>query len=187
MGIYTFNSTLVKSEHVHAVTLYNCTLITSETGDYGPYAGYQIKVTHDTTGCGNPSSYFYLELKNDISWSRISCEFEVEGVASCWGFNDGSYALDGNLQSYNESSYDIIPNYRAINSWEKSQFQSHGRISACDNESNNFFHGSFHTGNPKRFLMRRRKNNLSNRGGLSHGRSCNNSGVYSIIRNIRIW
>jgi len=188
MGVYTVNSTLVKAEHVHGVTLYNCTIISAETGDVGPYGGYQVKVTHDTSGCGSSqSNYFYLELKSSLVGKYISCEFEMTGVASCWGFNDAGYALGGNLLSYSESSGDLIPNYRSLNSWEKTQFQSHNKISACDNDSNNFFHSSYHTGNPKKLLMRRRRDNLSANFGPSHGRSCNNTGVYTIIRNIRVW
>lgn len=187
MSVYNINSTLVTLGNVYGVTVSNCTIISAETGNVGPFGGYQLKVSHDTTGCGGPSSYVYLELNTDISWKYIACEFELTGVASCWGFNDGSFALDGNLLTYDESNLDIIPNTRALNSWEKTQFQSHNRISACDNESNNFFHSSFQTGDPKKFFMRRRRNNLNNRAGISHGRSCNNTGVHTIIKNIRIW
>lgn len=187
MSVYNLNSTLVKQENVYGITVSNCTIISGETGNTGPFGGYQIKVTHDTTGCGNPSSYFYLELNTNIAWRYIACEFELTGVASCWGFNDGTYALDGNLLSYDEANLDLIPNYRAFNSWEQTQFQSHSRVVACDNESNNFFHSTYQVGDPKKFIMRRRRNNLSNRAGISHGRSCNNTGVYTIVKNIRVW
>lgn len=188
MGVYTVNSTIIKENDIYGITLYNCTIINSETGNYGPYGGYQIKVSHDTSGCGNPGSNFYVEIKSSVVGKYLSCEFEMTGVASCWGFNDGGYSgTDGNLLSYNESSGDIIPNYRSLNSWEKTQFQTHSKISACDNDSNNFFHSGYHTGDPKIFLMRRRRNNLNSNFGPAHGRSCNNTGVHTIIRNIRVW
>lgn len=186
MSVFGGNrGTLVTSDMVFAVNLTGSSVVTSGTGNIGPYGGYQLRVTHDNSGCGGPDSRAYLELKNDINWRFISCEFIMEGTAACWGFNDGTYASTGNLASYNESLGDIIPNYRAQNSWENPTFQSHNKVTACDNDANNFLRFS----GIKRFLMKRRISTQNSRGGIAIGRSCSStgSGSYTIIRNIRIW
>lgn len=177
--------TLVTSDMVYAVNLTGSTTVTSDTGNIGPYGGYQLRVTHDNSGCGGPDSRVYLELKNDIGWKYISCEFVMEGTAACWGFNDGTYAPTGNIASYDESQGDIIPNYRAQNSWENTTYQSHNKITACDNEANNFFRFN----GIKKLLMKRRISTANNRAGIGIGRSCSStgSGSYTIIRNIRVW
>ena len=176
---------LVKSEMVYAINLTGSTVVDLGTGNIGPYGGYQLRVTHDNSGCGGPDSRVYLELINNINWKFISCEFIMEGTAACWGFNTDSFAVPGNLTTYNESLGDIIPNYRAQNSWENPTYQTHDKISACDNDANNFFRFS----GVKRMLMKRRINIENSRGGISHGRSCSStgSGSYTIIRNIRVW
>tara|TARA_B110000285_G_scaffold104015_1_gene118436 strand:- start:1726 stop:2286 length:561 start_codon:yes stop_codon:yes gene_type:complete len=179
------NTTLVTWNNVSSITNSNCTIVMDETGNLGPDGGFQIKFYNPTGGCGSVAGRVTLLLNdNDFVWNYISCEFELMGTGSCWGFNDGTYSDLANLMTYSGGS-DFISEVRAVNSWENPTYQSHNRVSACDNDANNFFRFS----GVKRFIMKRRRNNLSSLAGISHGRSCNSTGVgsYTIIKNIRIW
>jgi len=177
-------SILVTSANIYAVNLSNCILL--DSGDKGIFGGYMVKVYHNTSGCGNPSSYIFLELNDSHPWTGIACEFELGGTASCWNFN---YNGDGYLLNYSENDGDIIPNERCLNCWEYAEFRTHSKVTACDNDSNNFFHGGYQKGDPKIFLMKRRRDGSGNKAGIYHYRSCNSTGAssYTIIKNIRIW
>lgn len=185
------NSRLVTSFDVNSITLVNCTLVTDQTGNIGIYGGYQVKCYHTTGGCGNPASGVFLELKDNINWTWMACEFELQGTGACWAFNNAGfvsgYPAAGNMLSYNQSLGDIIPNERCLNTWENPSYQTHSKVYACDNDANNFFR--FTTTNPKTFLMKRRRNVGAGFAGPEHSRSCNSFGVdaYTIIKNIYIW
>ena len=176
------NSSLITSVDVNSISLSTCTIITGSTGNLGTGGGYQLMFSHDNTDCSN--SRGYLELKDNISWSKIAYDMIMYGYASCWGFNDAGYSNGGNLLTYNESLGDMV--YNCLNSWEKIQFQTYNKQSACDNQSDNFFHGSFATGDPKVFRMIRRRNINGSLAGIAHGRACNGYGT-TLITNIRIW
>ena len=179
---YGRNITTVTSDLVYGVSLTNATVNASNTGNFN--GKYQLRVDHQGVGCG--SSGFYLELNDNVPWSNITFEVYLVGTCSCWSFCTGGYApASGNILSYNEGNGDLIS--RAFNSWELSQFQTHNRESACDNDSNNFFHSSFSVGDPKRFFMRRRRNVNGSRAGIALGRACIGSVGYSIVQNIVIW
>lgn len=179
------NNILVTSDLINSIGLNGAALVSGETGNYGPNGGFQIKCYVTATGC--TSSDIYIELKDNIQWTNISCEFILAGNASCWSFNGPSYL--GNLYPYDESLGDSIPNERCLNSWEYPEFQTHNKVDACDNSSNNFFHGSFQKGDPKTFLMKRRRNVNGSLAGIYHHRACLSNGPASttIIRNIYIW
>lgn len=188
---YGINSYKVTSGMVHSVTTYN-TIIVSE-GNTATDGSYQLTVYHTTEGCGTEAdSGILVLLRDDILWTNITYEISLVGVASCWSFNvagqqgAGTGTADGNLLAYDPSAGDIFT--RANNSFEKSQFTT--KTSACDNNSNNFFHGTYQTGNPKSFFSKRRRKAISaGLAGIHHGRSCNSKGVgnTTTIRNIRIW
>ena len=186
---YGIQSTLVTSDLIYAVNLYNCTIVAAETGNIGNDGGYQVKVSHDTVGCGSQADNgFFLQLKDDIPWTRITWEWLGTGGAACWSFNNssayGTGAGDGTgyLLNY-DSSLDYIS--RSYLSWEVPDYQSHSRVYACDNDSNNFFR--YNTGVYRSFFMSRRRDTSGNKAGIHHGRSCNGAGYHTIIRNIRIW
>lgn len=178
-------STLVTSTHVYGVSVNSATINTGTTGDIGSRGGYQISVTHDNVGCS--STGVLLELNDLVAWTFVTFEVSLTSYCSCWSFCTGNYvsAGGGNILSYNEGNGDRIS--RAFNSWELPQFQTHNRESACDNDSDNFFHGSFSVGDPKTFFMKRRRNVNGNRGGIALGRACTGPAGLTIIRNIRIW
>lgn len=188
MGIYRGpNGHLVKSSDIYAINLLDATIIPEGTGDIGLNGGYQVKCYFGSSDCN--TSAIFLQLKNNIVWTNIACEFELCGTSSCWGFNATSYGVVpslGYLQPYNESLGDIIPNYRCKNTWEIPLHQTHNKVSACDNDSNNFFRG---INNPKTFIMKRRRDTSGNYAGINHGRACKAGGIenYTIIKNIYIW
>lgn len=184
---YGIASTLVTSDLVYAVNLKNSTIITEETGNIGPNGGYQVKFRHDTAGCGNPDSGIFVELNDNIPWTRITFEWLGLGTSACWSFNGGSYGADGwppsgYLQSF-DANQDIIS--RTYLTWEVPAYQSHNRINGCDTNPDNFFR--FNASEYKSLFMSRRRDTTGNRAGVHFGRSCNNVGDLTIIRNIRIW
>jgi hypothetical protein len=150
---------------------------------------YEIQFRHDTFGCGGPDSGILILIKDTISWKGITFEWLGNGTASCWSFmhssNFGSATgtSNGNLLAYNESLGDVIS--RPYLTWEVPAYQSHDRVYACDNNADNFF--IFNSDSYKSFFMKRRRNINGSLAGIHHGRSCNSTASFTIIRNIRIW
>lgn len=159
-----------------------------ESGDR--QGGFYVKFQHDQAGCGGPESGVFIEISNFISWSYVSMEFYLTGNAACWDFNNGTRATNignsasGNLLTFN-SALDAVT--KAENCFELPQFTL--QMSACDNNSNNFFHGSYNVGSYKTFRIVRRRNQNGNLAGPMHARSCNSTGTGSdtIIKNIYVW
>ncbi len=184
---YGINSVKVITSMIDSVTTTGGT-ITEQTTNAN--TKYEITFRHDLGGCGNPDSGILILLKNTIAWTRISFEWLGNGTAACWSFMDPSSnfgsatgTVTGNLLGYNESLGDVItkPNL----TWEVPEYQSHPRTTACNNDANNFFR--FNSSSFKSFRMTRRRNVNGSLGGIHHGRSCNSTGSFTIIRNIRIW
>jgi|14BtaG_2_1085337.scaffolds.fasta_scaffold16549_2 hypothetical protein len=142
-------------------------------------------------GCDN--SAVYIRLKDPIDWNMISCRFTINGYASCWSFNSssgyGPGPYDGNLHSYDPSKNDFFSESRSTNSWGHTQFQSHSRVFACDNNSNNFYHSGYHLGDPKIFIMKRRRNLNGELAGIYHSTACQGSGTGHNVKisDINIW
>lgn len=180
-------TTKVTASMVNSVTLHNTQqTVSGDVDGYYVFEGYK-------TVAGCDSSGVYIELNDTIQWNRISCRFIINGSASCWSFNDGSGwgpgPYDGNLQSYDPAQSDFFSEERSINSWGYTQFQSHSRTFACDNDSNNFYHGSYQVGDPKMFIMRRRRNDSGSLAGIYHSTACQGSGVGHNVKimDINIW
>lgn len=181
----------VTSANIDSVSITGGTLISA--GNNGPAGEYQVVFQHDLFGCGNPDSGVYIQLNDTIKWSNIVYRWSGTGLASCWSFNQSGYgaAADpvnggtGNLKSYDESLGDGV--FYSYLTWEVPAYQSHNRVSACDNDSNNFFR--YNETLPKAFSIKRRRNSLSSLAGIHHGRSCNSTGAGAIttINNIRIY
>jgi hypothetical protein len=184
------NAITVTSSMIYGISLYE--MVATESLDVNGsfvFSGYK-------TAAGCSSSSVFIELKDTIQWNRIACRFIINGVAACWSFNDiGSWSggpgpASGYLLQYDTSAGDHFSEERfTLNSWEKPQFKSHWRTGACDNDSNNFYHPSFQTGDPKTFFMRRRRDTSGNRAGIYHSSACQSSGTgHNItIRDIKIW
>lgn len=190
MGInYGPKSLLVTSANIDSVNITGGTILSA--GDTA--FGYEVQFRHDLFGCGGPDSGVFVKLNDSIVWNNISWTWLGIGSASCWSFNVAGYgaAADpagggtGNLQGYDTSLGDAIVDPYLC--WENPQFQSHNRVNACDNNSDNFM--IYNTGSYRSFTMKRRRNSMASLAGIHHGRSCNSTGGGSItiIRGIRIW
>lgn len=181
---YGINARLITSSDVSSITLNNMVIDYANTGNLGTNNSYQLRTTNDSVGCG--SCGVYLELNDNIPWKNISFEILLTGTAACWSFNVDGYGPSpgtGYLLGYDESVGDLVA--RSLNSWEVPAYQSHNKVSACDNDANNFFR--FDPAPYKSFFMRRRRNwTGNNKAGINSGRACAGAGT-TIIRNIRIW
>lgn len=178
---YGRNSRRIGSFDINLLTVANGTVVSSGEDSYG---GYFIKFQIDSAGCGAPNSRFSIELKDQTPWTNISYEAYNEGTASCWDFNAGGAFGLGNLLAYN-SSIDTIS--RAVNCFELPQFAK--KMSACDNNSDNFMHNVYAVGTFRSFFVTRRRNLTTSLVNLNFERSCNSTGTGSfiIVRNIFVW
>lgn len=169
----------VTADMISSVVNQNCTII-SEGNDSG--GGYSISYYFNLGGCGGTESGLHAFIKNNITWSRIFCKFTMEGIASCWTFNQTGYGgISPNLASYDTSQGDIIFRWDSTNSFENTSYNV--QVNACDNASTNFMR----YGGVKSFSMFMRRANTSP-AGFGHGRSCNGTGAgsYCTISDIYI-
>lgn len=162
---------------ISSVSLLNCT----NTNLSDIETGAVLTFSHPAIGCS--SSGFTILLKDIIPWTRITYKIYLTGTTSCWAFSEGtSYVpVNANIVSWN-SSQDRV--FFPINCWELPQYTL--KMSACDNNSDNFFHGSFATGSFREFYTTRRRDSMSSLAGLSCGRACLVAGT-TIISDIRVW
>lgn len=210
---YGRGSTRITSSDVLAYYTNNMNNITS--GDVE--GGYEWYGTNTSGGCGSAQgdAGVLIVLKNNISWNRITCQFEFNGNSSCWTFlgggeltnstltggvfgrdgpnapseMQGSFSYNtggpGNILPYNESFGDRI--FQSVNSFGNS-INFVRKASACDNDNTNFFHGAFNNSDTKSFWTTRRRNlNYSDNAGIWFGKSCSSVGSFVRIKNIFVW
>jgi hypothetical protein len=170
---------VVTSLDINSIELLQTSIDTARTGDIGPNGSYQLFINHLNAGCD--LSRVNLQLKDNIDWTYITFEIETTGGSACWGYNSGNYSITGNMESYNEQLGDRI--FEPVNSWELSQFQSHDRTTACDNDSNNFMR--YNEAGPRSFCMKRRRSAGGGLVSISHGRACNYLGT-TLIKKITL-
>jgi hypothetical protein len=189
MGFYRGRkATRVNSSMVSSISITGGA-ITSQ-GDIGELGSFLVVFRHDTTGCGGPESGILVLLKDSIPWTRMSFDWEGTGTASCWSFMNtggsnygpGTGTPDGNMLSYGQTGDNLINSYLT---WEVPAYQTHNRVFACDNDSDNFFR--YDGGAFRKFRMIRTRNSSGSLAGIHHGRSCNTGGGLTIIKNIYIW
>lgn len=177
---YNQKATLVTGSMIDSVVANNTTIVTN--GDVN--GSYEFKGIINAAGCGSGvASDVFIKIKNTISWSKMTCFFEMDGVASCWNFNEGG----GNMLTYSEASGDRI--FRDTNAFS-SNANFVRKLNACDNDPSNFFHSAFATGGSssiKSFWVTSRRNMNGNISGPFHGRQCNDTGKYILIKNIFIF
>ena len=206
-------STQIKTSDVLAYYTNNMTNIS--VNDVG--GGFEFYGTNTQGGCGNPNgdAGLLIVLKDDISWNRITCQFEFNGTASCWTFLGGGsgtnstqdqnsgYGRSGpnvpgemsGSHPYNSSSPGNIYPYNEslgdtifndVNAFSNSV--NHIRKAhACDNDPTNMLHGAFNDAGYKSFWTTRRRNENGNNAGIFFGRSCSSVGSYYIVKNIFVW
>lgn len=181
---YGRNAYRVTQALVNSIGLVGATILAqSDVND-----GFEIKFQHNT-GNACDSSGVFVQLKDFIPWTRISAEFWTTGAAACWTFMEpggyGSSYGDGNIYNYDETSGDrCVKTYLAQ---DESQFASHYKASACDNDGNNFMR--YNTTTFRKCTFVRRRNVNGNLGGIHHGRACSEVGsnAITIIKNIYVW
>jgi hypothetical protein len=183
-------STRVSSADVNAVYTTGGSIITQIDDTNGEF---YFRFQHTASGCGAADTGFFIELKDTSpNWTWISCRIQLIGSAACWSFsNSSAYGAGvGNSGTANLQNYD--PTYgdsftRSYLSVNESPYDTHSKVYACDNDSNNFMR--YNTGVYRGFTMVRRRNMNGNLAGIHHGRSCNSTGSGSdtIVDQIRIW
>lgn len=185
MGIsYGKKPHYITADLVDTVTITNCTTVSNGNDSNGRYA---LEVYHNTGGCGTTDhSAINILIKDFIPWTILIYDVYVSGSAACWSFNQGTSYNQGthNILSFNSS---LDPVYKAKNCWEYPQFAL--KMTACDNNSDNFFHGNFKVGSYASWTaVRRRDTNAAGLAGVAAGRSCNTTGTGSVTRisNIRV-
>lgn len=134
---------------------------------------YYVTYSHPADGC--VSSGFAVKIKSSIPWNYLVCKFYLTGGSACWNFNTDGYSPSSGMLSYDVSAGDQI--FAPTNTFENTNFVK--KSSACDNESNNFFHQSFNTAAFKQFSMFSRRNGTSS-AGPTHGRACGTGGITTI-------
>jgi hypothetical protein len=136
--------------------------------------------------CGSNNGVRVL-IKDAIPWRRLYVSFLSTGTASCWGWNgDNGYGTglsgaNGNLLAYSSAAGDFTR--FESNVWNLPQFRKY--FSACDNNSDNYMHGSYAIGASRGFDMYCRRNSMASLAGPSHGRTCSVDGTIT-FRNMRI-
>lgn len=181
MGIkYGINYFDVTDLRVSSVSTSNCTVV--RNGDVN--GKYLLEVTHPNNGCGSQSGV-NIYIDDFIDWRYLSYKVYLTGTASCWRFNEGTGygTTTHNILGWDPNQGDTVG--AAQNCWELGQYTL--KMSACDNNADNFFHSSFHTGSFKSFIVKRRRDTSTTAlAGPAVGRTCSGSGT-TIISDIRVW
>ena len=158
-------------ENISTINLTSCTLSSSTwEGNYGSWTFSMQNVDCGSTG-------FNLIIDDStipFAWTKISWKTWFNFASSCWSFanNNNEYGTGShNILSWN-SSLDKIS--KPTNSFELSQYAI--KMSACDNNSDNFAHTSYLTGSSRNWNMFRRRNG-TNTSGPAAGFACTSGGT----------
>ena len=179
---YSISSTLVSSIAVTGGTVLS-------SGDVN--GSFEVRFRHDLGGCGSADSGIFVQLLDFTAWTMMAVQFELLGSASCWSFNTSGYGNavgnsgTGNMLTYSEAAGDkCVKTYLAQND---SPYTTHDKVSACDNNADNFMVAN--TGVYRKCTFIRRRNVNGSLAGPHHGRSCNASGAgaITVIKNIYVW
>jgi hypothetical protein len=161
--------------NISVSNLTNCTL--SSSGSDGVYGSWTFNMQN--VGCG--STGFNLII-NDATvpfvWTRIAWRTRIEFGSSCWSFanSNGDYGTGNhNISAWNVSLGDSVT--KPTNCWELPQYTL--KMSACDNNSDNFEHATYMTGTFRQWSMVRRRNGTSSAGPAA-GFACTGGGTCTI-------
>ena len=164
----------ITQAEVNSIVLEGST-ITSQADVDG---GFQIQFQHNVGGCG--SNNVFVQLKDFIPWTGISAEFWLSGASACWSFME-----NGNIYTYDEAAGDRC--VKTFLAQEDTQFSSHAKNAACDNDGNNFMR--YNTTTFRKCTFVRRRNVNGSLSGVHHYRACNETGAnaITIMKNIYVW
>lgn len=173
---------IITNYDVDSITTQNLTSIDKNGDEKG---SFHFKCTIPADGCGSASGFIIL-LKDVIPWTKISYKVEITGTSSCWNFNHNTNYLPAgvphNILAWNSSLDRVV---RCSNSFEQPQFTL--KMYACDNNADNFYHSSFHVGNPKIFTAIRRRDAIGNGlAGPAIGIDCNGGNTIEVSE-IVVW
>lgn len=162
-AILTRNFRRVTSNMIDTINYSGTYSVNASGNDSG---GFYLDFQHGNSGCDN--SGFAIKIKSQYTWSYLVCKFYCEGYASCWNFNADGYSASSGMLTWNSASGDRIFDY--LNCFEYPQYAR--KSNACDNNSDNFMHGSYAYSSSRSFYMLSRRNGTSS-AGPTHGRACN--------------
>jgi type II secretory pathway pseudopilin PulG len=120
-----------------------------------------------------------------VPWTRMRADYEFYGGNACWGiFGDTSSYAGGssNLIPFS-SSDDVIRNQVKMGGSNGDAFD--GRITRCDNETSNFWHGNNGQGLRSAQVILRR-NSPSAPAGIAQGATCLSSSSRWVHKNIYV-
>jgi len=137
-------------------------------------------------GCG--STGFNLIINDSdipFAWTKISWNMRTTTKSSCWNFSNGtSYGAGAhNLSNYSEANGDRVSSM--VNAFNLSQFSS-PKMGACDNNSDNFMHGTYAVGDKRGFASYRRRSGTAS-AGVGIGFACISVAGETTISDIRVY
>lgn len=167
----------ITTADIDSIQLVNCTMTSSSETSRGVVLSFD----HPAVGCA--SSGFTILLNDVVPWTRITYKVYLTGAAACWAFSQGtSYVpASANIKTW-DASEDRV--FYPVNCWELPQYTL--KMDTCDNNPDNFMHGSYQTGAFREFFTTRRRDNMSLLSGLACGRACIGLGT-TIVSDIRVF
>lgn len=167
--------------NISAANLTSCSLTnTEEVGGFGKWTFSMNNVACGSTG-------FNLIIDDNtipFVWTKIAWKTWIGFPSSCWDFSNsnGQYGNGNhNILGWSPSSGDVIS--KPVNSFELSQYAV--KMQACDNNADNFNHGSYATGSYRHWNMVRRRNGTS-AAGPGIGFACTSGGT-CYVSEIIVW
>jgi hypothetical protein len=182
-GLYLITPDLIDSVVVDTSGRTTYTITTGSDGG----AIVNVTMNNDPANSCASNNGVVVLIKDFVRWTGVHCNFTSTGGASCWGWNGsngygaGISTPTGNLSVYNEALGDVT--YNEFNVWNLPQFRKY--FSACDNNSDNYMHGSYLVGTSRGFTMFNRRSTMGSLAGPSHGRTCSVNGTV-VISSIKV-
>jgi len=181
MGInYGQSGYIIGPSNISTINLTNSTLTSS--GFEGSYGTWTFSMQN--VGCGSTGLNLIISDGTiPFEWTKISWKTWINFGSSCWDFANNNFVYGNgahNILSWN-SSLDSIS--KPKNSWELPQYTL--KMNACDNNPDNFTHGSFLTGSFRHWNMTRRRNGTLSAGPAA-GFACTGGGT-CIISQIMVF
>lgn len=167
--------------NISSVNLTSASLTNAEViGGFGKWT-----FSMNNVSCGSTGLNLIIDDSTiPFTWTRIAWQTYVDFAASCWNFaeSNGGYGNGNhNILSWSPSNGDTIS--KPVNCFELSQYAV--KMQTCDNNSDNFMHGSYSTGSYRHWNMTRRRNG-TNTAGPAAGFACTGGGT-CIITQVIVW
>jgi len=178
-GIRAFR---VPTTAISTINLTNTTLTASSDS---PSGSGTWDFSHANMACGSTGCNLIID-DNAIpfTWTHISWNTYLAVTSSCWDFaqnNSGYGNGTHNIQTFSTANGDAVS--KPKNCFELVQYAV--KMQACDNNADNFNHGSYATGSFRYWNMRRRRNGTL-AAGPAIGLACTGGGT-SRISEIFVW